>query len=244
MAEILCVRHGQASFASDNYDQLSQLGYRQATLAGEYFVKTGVVFDRIYAGTLKRQIQTAESVIAVYKKHALPVPELECDARWNELQTELQLEVLVPHVIQSRPELGALMREAKQDKKAFQKLIRATFNYWIEHAEVKSLGSEPLETWQTAQQRVIDVLSEVQANNGSGCRAGVFTSGGTLAILTAHAMSMQATSVYPLFEKVINCSLTRLIHNRQSLALSTFNEYSYLSAMAKPGEEAEIITYR
>ena len=244
MAEILCVRHGQASFASDNYDQLSELGYRQATLTGEYFVKNGVVFDKIYAGTLKRQIQTAESVIAVYREKNLPVPELECDERWNELQTELQLEVLVPHVMQRRPELKPLMEKAKQDKKAFQKLIRATFDFWIEHPEVESQGSEPLETWQAAQQRVIDVLTEVQANNGSGCRAGVFTSGGILAILTAHAMSMPPSSVYPLFEKVINASLTRLIHNRQSLALSTFNEYSYLSAMAERGEEAEIITYR
>jgi broad specificity phosphatase PhoE len=244
MAEILCVRHGQASFATDNYDQLSELGYRQASLAGEYFVKTGVVFDRIYAGTLKRQIQTAESVIAVYRKNNLPIPELECDARWNELQTELQLDVLVPHVMKRRPELQPLMAKAKQDKKAFQKLIRATFDFWIENPDIKSQGPEPLETWHAAQQRVIDVLTEVQTNNGSGCRAGVFTSGGILAILTAHAMSMQASSVYPLFEKVINCSLTRLIHNRTNLALSTFNEYSYLSAMAAPNKVPEIITYR
>lgn len=244
MAEILCVRHGQASFASDDYDQLSALGYRQATLAGEYFVKSGVVFDRIYSGTLKRQMQTAESVIAVYHKHGLTVPELECDDRWNELQTELQLDVLVPHVMQSRPELAPLMERAKHDMKAFQKLIRATFDYWIEHPEIESQGSEPLETWQSAHQRVVEVLSEVQSNNGSGCRAGVFTSGGILAILSAHVMSMPPKSVYPLFEKVINCSVTRLIHTQTKLELSSFNEYSYLSAMADSGQEKEIISYR
>lgn len=244
MAEILCVRHGQASFASSDYDQLSELGLRQARLAGEYFFKSGVVFDRVYSGTLKRQIQTAEAVLEVYQEHDISAPKLECDSRWNELQTELQLEVLVPHVVLTRPELEPLISRAKHDKKAFQKLIRATFDYWIEHPEIQSHGDEALETWQAAQQRVAEVLNDVQMSNAKGCTAGVFTSGGILAILAAHAMSMPSSGVYPLFEKVINCSLTRFIHNRDSLALSSFNEYSYLSAMANDAERPKIITYR
>ena len=35
MATIYLIRHGQASFGSDDYDQLSQLGIRQAEVTGE-----------------------------------------------------------------------------------------------------------------------------------------------------------------------------------------------------------------
>lgn len=244
MAEILCFRHGQASFASDDYDQLSELGYQQARLLGEYLVKTGVKFERIFAGTLKRQIQTAEAVVAVYQENAIDLPEIVCDARWNELQTEQQVQVLVPHVIHAMPELESVVEAAQHDKKAFQKLIRATFDFWIENPHITGDGSTKLESWGEASGRVAEVLADTQKLNQRGQRTGVFSSGGILAIVAAQVQGMPPSQVYPLFEKVINCSITRLIHNRQQIELSTFNEYSYLSAMAKPGDEQRVISYR
>ena len=240
MADIFCVRHGQASFGTDDYDQLSPRGYRQGELLGQYFVKCGVQFDRIYAGTLKRQVQTAEAVQQVYRQHKLSVPEIATDARWNELQTEQQVTVLAPLVAHGGTDPTALMEAAMQDKKAFQKLIRATFDYWIQHPEL--IGE--LESWEAAQQRVLAALAEVQANNRSGMKSAVFTSGGIISIVTAHALSLPPSSVYAIFEKVINCSITRLLHNQQELALSTFNEHAFLSAIAPAGEEAKVITYR
>ena len=37
MSELHLVRHAQASFGSDNYDQLSDLGHRQSRLLGGHF---------------------------------------------------------------------------------------------------------------------------------------------------------------------------------------------------------------
>ena len=42
MANLLVIRHGQASFGAENYDQLSPLGQRQADLTGEFLAKMGV----------------------------------------------------------------------------------------------------------------------------------------------------------------------------------------------------------
>ena len=242
MAEILCVRHGQASFASAEYDQLSEIGYWQGHLLGQYLVKTGVSFDFIYSGTLKRQVQTAEAVCAVYKSSGLVSPEIQQDCRWNELETEEQVNLLSPMLIERHPELASLLKHARSDKKAFQKLIKASFDFWIENPEF--VAHAGLETWAAAHCRVTQVLQQVKQSNGKGCTAGVFTSGGILAILVAHTLGLPTPSVYPLFEKVINCSITRLIHNQQSIALSSFNEYSYLSAIAPEGDENKAITYR
>ena len=240
MADIYCVRHGQASFGSDDYDQLSPTGYRQGELLGQYFVKCGLQFDRFYAGTLKRQIQTAEAVAQVYREHKLSIPEIDTDARWNELQTDEQVITLAPFVMPENTDSAALFEAAMQDKKAFQKLIRATFDYWIEHSELIA----ELESWDAAQRRVLAALADVQANNRSGQKSAVFTSGGIISIVTAHALNLPPSSVYAIFEKVINCSITRLIHNQHELALSTFNEHAFISAIAPAGEEASVITYR
>jgi broad specificity phosphatase PhoE len=45
MSEIYLIRHGQASFGSDNYDRLSPLGVRQAQCLAKHLAKTDKSFD-------------------------------------------------------------------------------------------------------------------------------------------------------------------------------------------------------
>ena len=44
MAELVLVRHGQASFGAADYDKLSDLGWRQSRWLGEYFAERGITF--------------------------------------------------------------------------------------------------------------------------------------------------------------------------------------------------------
>ncbi len=62
MSTIYLVRHGQASFGTDNYDQLSATGREQVRQLGKYFAESGERIDRIYAGALRRQTETAEII--------------------------------------------------------------------------------------------------------------------------------------------------------------------------------------
>ena len=48
MAEIVMVRHGQAAFASDDYDRLTDIGWEQARLLGEYFRVLDQSFDAVF----------------------------------------------------------------------------------------------------------------------------------------------------------------------------------------------------
>ena len=50
MGNLYLVRHGQASFGADDYDQLSELGQAQALRLGEYWRERGMKFDAIYTG--------------------------------------------------------------------------------------------------------------------------------------------------------------------------------------------------
>ena len=62
MGTLYLVRHGQASFGSDNYDQLSALGQRQCQRLGEYWRARGQRFDAVICGTLVRHAQSLEAI--------------------------------------------------------------------------------------------------------------------------------------------------------------------------------------
>ncbi len=59
MGVLLLLRHGQGSLGTDNYDQLSPLGRRQARLAGERLRAADLTIDRVLCGKLERQRDTA-----------------------------------------------------------------------------------------------------------------------------------------------------------------------------------------
>src|SRR5207248_7120980 len=68
MGRLFLVRHAQASFLSQNYDQLSALGQTQARLLGEYWSQRNVFFDRVCTGPALRHRQTAQLVGEAYRK--------------------------------------------------------------------------------------------------------------------------------------------------------------------------------
>ena len=70
MGQLLLVRHGQASFGADDYDQLSDLGKKQSIRLGEYWQHKAaeqadaepVKFEAVFMGSLKRHRQTWEGI--------------------------------------------------------------------------------------------------------------------------------------------------------------------------------------
>ena len=61
MSELILIRHAQASFGHENYDNLSELGHDQATLLGSLFDILNISPDRVVIGTQKRHLQTLEN---------------------------------------------------------------------------------------------------------------------------------------------------------------------------------------
>jgi broad specificity phosphatase PhoE len=63
MGTLYMVRHGQASFGAEDYDNLSELGQRQSVRLGEWFAHKGIRFDGLIAGTLRRHKQTLAGIL-------------------------------------------------------------------------------------------------------------------------------------------------------------------------------------
>ena len=62
MTEIVFVRHGQASFGSDDYDKLSPLGWEQSRWLGAHLAELGFTFDAVATGAMRRHRETAAGI--------------------------------------------------------------------------------------------------------------------------------------------------------------------------------------
>lgn len=65
MSHITLIRHGQANtHAKDeaSYDQLSDLGHQQAQWLGEHLTQTKAHYTRVYCGSMRRHLETAQGL--------------------------------------------------------------------------------------------------------------------------------------------------------------------------------------
>lgn len=235
MASIYLIRHGQASFGAENYDELSPLGRRQATLTGEFLQRTGVRFDAAYSGTLERQKDTGQLALASQENP----PSLIQDARLDEVRNDEHLEHLLPLILEKRPDIKAIAEQGLDSSKRFQKVIEAVFNYWVS----PECDVAQIQSWEEYSTGVHSMLKDIIATQGGGKTVAVFTSGGTIATFVAAVLGLPGSGTYQFYEPIFNCSITQLFYNADKVSLSFFNDASFLRQLSAEHEE-KLVTYR
>lgn len=236
MSTIYLIRHGQASFGAENYDNLSTLGRRQAEVTGHYLRDAGIQFDAVYSGDLQRQQDTAQLAIA-----SQPImPSHHIDARFNEMNNDEQLEHLMPAVLEQDDELRETMKtRGLVDSKDYQKGIRAVFNHWVS-PECSHPG---IQSWAEYSGGVQAALAKVMDEQGSGKTVGIFCSGGTIATMVAQVLGLGGGGTYQFYEPIFNCSVTQLFYSRGQVSLSYFNDQSFLQVLGQKAGE-NLVSYR
>ena len=235
MASIYLIRHGQASFGSDNYDELSTLGRRQSELLGECLASTGVHFDAAYCGTLQRQRDTAALALKSQTGEIQP----RVDARLNEVRNDEHLERLLPIVARQRADIQALVDAGFSNSKQYQKIIEAVFNYWVS----PECDVEGIQPWAEYSMGVRTMLRDIMEEQGGGKTVAVFTSGGTIATFVSEVLGLPGSATYSFYEPVFNCSITQLFYRTGRVSLSYYNDCSLLRLRgAQLGED--LVSYR
>jgi broad specificity phosphatase PhoE len=235
MATIYLVRHGQASFGAENYDQLSEMGQQQARVVGQYFRDCGIHLDAAYSGDLSRQRDTAKLALA-----SQPVQvSHQIDPRFNEIQNDEQLRYLMPQVLERNPAIQALVDKGLSSSKDYQKVIDAVFNYWVS----PECNDPRLQSWTDYSEGARQALADVMQQQGGGKTVAVFTSGGTLATLVAQVLGLGGEQTYQFYEPIFNCSVTQLFYSGSKVSLSYFNDCSFLRVLGTQRDE-NLITYR
>ena len=235
MASIYLIRHGQASFGAANYDQLSALGQRQADVTGEFCATVGLRFDAAYAGSLSRQRETGERVLASQES---PI-ELKIDERFNEINNDEQIEALLPALCENNKALAEIAAKEQLASKDYQKIIDAVFNAWVS----PDCPAENIVSWPTYRDGAYAAVKDVMATVGAGKNTAIFTSGGTIATIVGLVLGVAHTGFYQFYEPVMNCSITRLIYSSERVSLSNFNDVSHLQLLAAQRHET-LVTYR
>ena len=186
MTEIVMVRHGQAQIGAKDeasYDQLSELGHQQAAWLGAYWQTLGGV-DAVVSGTMRRQIETGQSM-------GLPSVSYRRDSRLNEMDYF---------------GLAAALKERKgvrfpQSHEQFQTHVRDVLGAWS-RAEV----GDTLKSYSTFRSRILEAVTEIAASSE---RTLVVSSTGVIATLMAVALDLDIARKTDVFLKIAHTSVHR-----------------------------------
>ena len=204
MPVIYLLRHGQASFGTDDYDVLSDLGRRQADIAGQELARRGVRSPVVVSGSLRRQIDTAQ--IAAKSLNVIPTG---IDSRFNEFDAHAAVNV----------HLGDAMATRGMPSSQFQQHLDAVMADWMENGKSE---------WQEFTDGVFAALTELADSLPSGSDAIVATSAGVSAVLAGRLLGADTQGVISMNRVSVNASITTVVAGARGLSLVSFNDHAHV----------------
>ncbi len=230
------IRHGQASFGHDNYDNLSPLGIRQARILGEHFARIGLRFDAVYSGTMHRQTSTAREVLACYEPAGFAVPELVQAEGLNEYDFSTIISAQIPLMIQEDPSIEQHLERMLTDKESFRRVFEGSMLRWISgnHDTPGTLS------WRGFTDQASRSVEAIIKQHGRGSTIAIFTSGGPICAAIKWVLGLSDERAIRLNWQIVNTSHTRFMYNDERITLAGFNSISHLELH----NERSLITYR
>jgi broad specificity phosphatase PhoE len=223
MGTLYLVRHGQASFGADDYDQLSELGYKQCVRLGEYFGRKQLHFDGLIAGTQRRHKQTLEGILQGMERTGRE--HLAWDGL-NEYDSQAVIASIHPHKLE-KPTSPEMVRH-------HFRLLRDGLAQWM--AGVVSPKGMP--SYSDFVAGVAGALDHVRANH-YGQNVLIVTSGGPIATAMGHVLGTSPEATIDLNMRIRNSSITEFAFTPKRHMLVCFNAIPHLENV----DPAEWVTY-
>jgi len=239
MSWLTLVRHAQASFHADHYDQLSPLGERQSRVLGAAWVRQQRTFDEVYVGPRARQRQTAEIVAASYAQAGWPFPQPVVLAELDEYDLGGILHSLAPALARQDAAFARLLelqRHGTTDRDR-ERSFQAMFEPLLRHWQSADSAADGLESWPAFGGRVARGLAQITQRPGQGRRVAAFTSGGFIGTALQHVLAAPAAAALEINWRIRNASLTEFVFSGERLTLDSFNSVAHF-------EEPELLTFR
>ena len=201
--ELWLVRHGQAAFATDDYDRLTDLGWQQARWLGEHLAHMGTRFDRIAAGTLRRQQETAQAI---------------AEKVGGEVETIEGFEEYSAHAIMGNA--GIRDQDPDLPRREHFRRLRELLLAWSEGR------AEGAETWEAFNDRVRRAVAE--AVRGGEGRVLVAASGGSIALALMQVMELTPAQMIEFNLQIRNSGVSRLVFSKSRIYVNMFNAIPHL----------------
>lgn len=211
MGTIYLVRHGQASFGADDYDQLSALGTQQAQQLGRYWQERQMRFDAVYTGTLRRHTQTLDGIA-----QTLPgLPTAQALPALNEYDSHALI-----HCVHPDP-LGPV--DSPQAYKAYFRLLCDALAQWMAGV----ISPEGMPTWENFSTGMRHALEHMRHQHHTG-NVLVVSSGGPISTAASLVLGAAPEVSIALNMRIRNTAVTELSMSSKRLMLQTFNTLNHL----------------
>ncbi len=216
MGQLTLVRHGQASFGADDYDQLSELGQRQSIRLGAYWKQActhtpdALSFDAVLMGSLKRHRQTWEGIAEGAGLQMSPEvwPEL------NEYDSPALIATVHPEPL-GKPDTPEMYKH-------HFRLLRTALQKWMAgetHPQGMPSYSEFVHGIQT-------VLAHVRSTYKG--RVLLVSSGGPISTAVGQVLGAPADTTIELNLRIRNTALTDFIYTPSRHMLLSYNNLPHL----------------
>ena len=224
MTQFYLVRHGQASFGTDNYDRLSELGHQQARWLGEYFAERDMGFDALVCGDLVRHRETGAGIC---EGLGVALPE-DIQPGLNEFDFQSLVDAYLTQHPDQVPGEGAPVA-------AFYKALKPAMKHW----RMDTLTGDLPETWQGFSDRVAGARDHIQQQYSGKDRVLIVSSGGAMAMFIKHVLGASDDAVVELNLQIRNSSVSHGFFNQKVVRMASFNNVPHLD---RP-DRFEAITY-
>lgn len=206
MGAIHLIRHGQASWDADDYDELSERGARQSALLGMAWEASDWAPTSFVAGSLKRHAQTAVAAIDASGRG----DGYDVDPGWDE------------HDHRSLVALPASERVTVAPRD-FQPILERSLADWM--AGKIADASVSYGAWHGG---VLAAFERALGAAGPGQDVAVFTSGGPIATVVSHLLAGDDSLFIRLNAVVVNASVTTIMNGSTGPRVLSFNEHTHL----------------
>jgi broad specificity phosphatase PhoE len=213
MAQMLLVRHAQASFGEDDYDKLSDLGHQQSALLGEYLTQREQHFDLVITGDMLRHKQTANGILSANNK-----AEIITDAAWN----EFDFEAIVNAYLRLFPEHKPGPKAPRSD---WYKVLKSAMLCWSQ----QTLELPNNETWLEFCGRVTQGTEFIKQSDYK--KVLVVTSGGAMAVFLMALFKSSVEQAVSMNLQIKNTSVNQLYFNKAGFQLNSFNNVPHLDTI-------------
>jgi len=229
MGNLYLVRHGQASFGADDYDQLSPRGREQGIRLGQYWREKAMAlgahesapFDAVLIGTLKRHRQTWEAMAEgagwVHTPQVWP--------GLDEYDSHALIQTVHPQPL-AKPNTPEMYRH-------HFRVLKDALKKWM------SGQSEPqnMPSYVDFVLGVTSALDHVRHNYSGPVL--IVSSGGPISTAVGHILGTSPETTIELNLRIRNTSLTEFAYTPKRHMLVTYNSLPHLN----DAEHAKLITY-
>ncbi|TXH71987.1 MAG: histidine phosphatase family protein [Lysobacteraceae bacterium] len=215
---LFLVRHGQASYAADDYDQLSDLGYEQSRRLGHWLIHGGHRFGAVVTGGMRRHRQTADCVAEAFLAQGADWPEPLTDQRLAEFDHRAVFGAFMAR----DPDDPVVVASRSGHPRDVGAMLQAALLAWARD----ELPDVP-ETWAVFGQRVRMAGERLRAL-ADDTEVLVLSSGGVISRLVQQALDVPDERAVDLNLSLRNSALSELFSGSGRLRMRTWNTLPHL----------------